>query len=99
MASLNLANLETIIQALVSHANQAASKDVSHQAAIDQIVQVANSLDTALVAIIQAPDPGPRTDLDFTALDNAVLAFKENSKIGQTDANNVAGLIALNTPK
>jgi len=99
MAQLNTGNLETILKALAAHVGQLNGRDAINQPAIDNLAQVANNLDQSVIQIIQTPDPGPRTDLDFSALDAAVSAFKQNTKISQTDANNVAGLIHQNTPR
>ncbi len=98
MAQLNTANLETILQALAAHVGQLNGRDAINQPAIDNLTQEANNLDQSIIQIIQTPDPGPRKDLNFSQLDAAVAAFKENGKISQTDANNVAGLVQRNTP-
>lgn len=99
MSQLNVSNLEAILQSLLSHVSALAGKDASNQAAVDALASTANNLDQSIVQIIQTPDPGPRTDLDFSKLDAAVLAFKENKTISQQDADNVAGLITRNTPQ
>jgi hypothetical protein len=96
---LNISNLNAILQSLSGHIQALATKDAVHQPAVDSLTEAANQLDGQIVQIIQAPDPGPRTDLDFSQLDAAVNVFKQNKTISQQDADNVAGLITRNTPQ
>ena len=96
---LNISNLNAILQSLSGHIQALAAKDAVHQPAVDSLTEAANQLDGQIVQIIQAPDPGPRADLDFSQLDAAVNVFKQNKTISQQDADNVAGLITRNTPQ
>lgn len=99
MAKLNIESLQAVLQSLSDHLQQLAAKDAVHQDAVNALVDPASKLDAGIVAIIAAPDPGPRTDIDFAQLDAAVNVFKQNTKISQTDVDNVAGLIVRNTPQ
>jgi hypothetical protein len=91
--------LVAVIQSLLNHALLLKQKKTVDAAAISAISDAVNNADTAVAAVLSAPDPGPRTDLDFTLLDAAVLAFKSSSAINQDGANAIAQLITMNIPK
>ncbi len=99
MSKVNVSNLQSIVTNLQSHVVALADKDVSNQGAVDALADTANNLDTAVVAIVNTPDPGPRTDLSFALLDGAVETFKKNRTISQNDTDHVAQLITQNTPQ
>ena len=94
----DVTQLNAAIQNLQSRVPVLAAKNATNQPAVDAAVNDANTLDQNLVNIMSTPDPGPRTDLDFTALDTAVAIFKQNKTITQQDADNLAGLVTRNTP-
>lgn len=93
-------SLIQVIQSLLSHALALKQRTTPPDAAaVNAVADAVNTADTAVAAILTAPAPGPRTDLDFSLLDAAVLAFKSSPAINQDAANAVATLIGLNTPK
>ncbi len=91
--------LQNFVTNISGRLQQLATKKVVPQAQMDALENDLNNIDTTLATIVSTPDPGPRNDLDFSILDNAVLAFKSNGKITQNSVNNVAGLLIINTPK
>ena len=97
MPNLNTTNLEGAIQNLQSRGPLLDKKSGAHQPALDSAVASLVSIDNILATITLIQD-GPRTDLDFTSLDNAIAAFKQAASISQTDTSNLAGLIQRNTP-
>lgn len=87
-----LSGLQSLTPAL-----QAKSDD--HQAALDTIVNTLFAAENGVKDLLAVPDAGPRTDLDFTQLDQFVAAFKANSKLTQDGVQKVAGIIGINTPR
>src|SRR4051812_22952522 len=90
---LNIANLQAQMTNLAALLPTLAAKSPTLQPQVDALAEAFNNLNTTAANIVQAPDPGPRTDLDFSKLDAAVSNFKVNRRISQQDADNVAGLI------
>lgn len=97
--SVNHSNLTTILQAALEHSNQLDGKSPVHQSEVDAITEAANQLDTRIVQVVQAPDPGPRTDLDFSALQDALAVFMSNSHITQESIAGIITLLKNNTPQ
>lgn len=96
MPNLNTTNLQGVINNLQSRVTPLGAKSGAHQPELDAAVNEAVSVDGKLVTILTAQD-GPRTDIDFTALNNAVAGFQQSSKITQADAARLAMLIQQNS--
>jgi hypothetical protein len=96
MPNLNTTNLQGVLANLQTRVPLLAAKTGAHQAELDPIVNELVTVDGKLAAITLEQD-GPRTDIDFTNLSNAIAAFMQSPKISQNDANALAGLIQRNT--
>lgn len=96
----NFANLLAILAAFTTHvqALQAKGAPVA-QADVDTLTQALNAVDTEAATLLATPaGPGPTGNLDFTAFDAAVAAFKADGKLAQADVDAVAHVLSINTP-
>lgn len=91
--------LQNILTNISSRRAGLATKKVVDPAQLATLENDLNNVDTTLATIVATPDPGPRTDLDFSVLDANVLAFKSSSVVNQSAVNNVGQLVKLNTPR